>query len=185
MTGPVQAAIAARRSQPVLVAPAPDDAVLARAFEAAARAPDHRVLRPWRYVVLTGEQRVALGQVFWQDIHHQDPERAAREATRLQQLPLRAPMLIAAVLSSQNHPGVPLWEQWLSLGAGIQNLLLALHEEGFGAMWRTGEMVEAVGVRRWLGLTEAEQIGGFIYVGQAAGEKAAPPLPTELWRHHR
>lgn len=175
-------AIQTRRSQPQLGLPVPDSAVLARAFAAAACAPDHRLLRPWRYLVITGDGLSRLGELFAGAVAATDPERAARDGERLRQMPLRAPMIIVAVLAAQAHPTVPDWEQWLSLGASVQNLLLALHADGFGGMWRTGDLAEHPQVRAGLGLNEGERIGGFIYVGTPLAEKAPPAVAEHVWQ---
>ena len=53
-----------RSSQPRLEAPAPDAATLERALACAARAPDHALLRPWRYLVIQGDGLEKLGQLF-------------------------------------------------------------------------------------------------------------------------
>ena len=53
-----------RSSEPRLESPAPDPATLDRAFACAARAPDHALLRPWRYLVIEGEGLEALGELF-------------------------------------------------------------------------------------------------------------------------
>lgn len=171
-----------RRSQPQLGLPAPDAAVLARVFAAAGTAPDHRLLRPWRYLVVSGDGLGRLGELFHAAVQADDPERAARDGERLRQMPLRAPVIIVAILARQPHPTVPDWEQWLSLGASIQNLLLALHAEGFAGMWRTGDLAENACVRAGLGLGEDERIGGFLYVGSVQSAKAAPAAPAPFWR---
>ncbi len=171
-----------RRSLPQLALPVPDTAALERIFAAAGRAPDHRLLRPWRYLVISGDARAALGELFLRAIASSDPARAEADAAKLRQMPLRAPMILVAILSLHDHPTVPDWEQWLSLGASVQNCLLALHEEGFAAMWRTGDVAAHDGVRAGLGLSAHEHIGGFIYVGTAQGSKAAPAAPESLWQ---
>lgn len=174
-------AIRSRRSLPKLALPIPTAAQLACAFEAAACAPDHRLLRPWRYLVISGDGLSQLGEVFVEAMTQTDATRAEAEAERLRQMPRRAPMIIVAILSVQEHPGVPEWEQWLSLGASVQNLLLVLHAQGFGGMWRTGDMATHRHVRQALGLADHEHIGGLIYVGTAQAEKAAPALPEALY----
>lgn len=175
-------AIHERRSLSQLGLPAPDDATLARVFAAAGMAPDHRLLRPWRYLVITGDDLKRLGELFVQAVAGSDPARAVRDGERLRQMPLRAPMLIVAILARQAHPTVPDWEQWLSLGASVQNLLLALHGEGHAAMWRTGDLTEHPQVKAGLGLGEGECIGGFIYVGTALAPKAVPATPAPFWQ---
>lgn len=175
-------AIHGRRSQPQLGLPAPDDAVLARAFAAAGTAPDHRLLRPWRYLVVRGAGLTQLGELFHAAVQADDPERALRDGERLRQMPLRAPLVIVAILARQPHPTVPDWEQWLSLGASVQNLLLSLHAEGFAGMWRTGDLAENARVCAGLGLNPDERIGGFLYVGSVQSTKAAPAAPARFWR---
>ena len=155
----VHEAILSRRSIAQLVLPVPGADVLSRVFEAAVSAPDHRLLRPWRYLTIQG---------------------AAQEQGKLRQMPLRAPMIIVAILKRQDQAKVPDWEQWLSLGASVQNVLLTLHGEGFAAMWRTGDLTSLSAVKQGLGLAESEEIGGFIYVGTAAGSKAAPARPESI-----
>ncbi|MEO6699740.1 MAG: nitroreductase [Paraperlucidibaca sp.] len=174
-------AIRTRRSLPKLGLPVPTPTQLATTFEAAASAPDHRVLRPWRYLVIEGDGLAQLGTVFVDAIAQTDAARAEAAGERFRQMPLRAPMIIVAILSLQDHPGVPEWEQWLSLGASVQNLLLALHAQGFAGMWRTGDMATNRHVCAELGLAVHEHIGGLIYVGSAQAEKAAPALPEKLW----
>lgn len=173
----VYQAIHDRRSSSQLGLPAPQGEPLARVLAAAGYAPDHRLLRPWRFLVIEGEGLQALGELFAQAVTLSDPERALREAAKLRQMPLRAPMIIVAILAAQAHPTVPLWEQWLSLGAAVQNMLLAIHAEGYAAIWRTGDMAEHAHVKSALGLAPLEAIGGFIYVGTALSNKAASPTP--------
>lgn len=178
----LEEALLTRRSLSQLGAPAPSVEQLALAFTAAGRAPDHRLLRPWRYLVIEGEGLSRLGDLFVASVAASDPARAEAESQRLRQMPQRAPMIVVAILARQEHPTVPDWEQWLSLGASVQNFLLMLHDQGFAGMWRTGEMATSATVRDGLGLQPQEQIAGFIYVGSALADKAAPATPEPFWQ---
>jgi nitroreductase len=51
-----------RVSSGALVAPAPSDDALAQILAAATRAPDHGLLRPWRFFVIRDDARNALGE---------------------------------------------------------------------------------------------------------------------------
>src|SRR4029077_1375135 len=55
--------IQARRSIGRLTEPAPSDDELRRILEAAAAAPDHGELRPWRFIILRGDAKDAFGEV--------------------------------------------------------------------------------------------------------------------------
>lgn len=164
-------AILARASEPRLEAPAPDRGLLDQVFQCAARAPDHALLRPSRYLVIEGHGLERLGGLFAQT-GASDEERA-----KLRKMPLRAPMIIVGITSFKAHPKVPEIEQSLSTAVGMGYMLLALESAGFGGMWRTGEMAYHPLVKEGLGLTEHEAIAGFLYVGTVSSHKPAVPRP--------
>lgn len=163
--------ILSRASEPRLEAPAPDRELLDRVFQCAARAPDHALLRPWRYLVIEGDGLERLGGLF--------ARTGATEAERekLRKMPLRAPMIVVGVTSFKAHPKVPELEQSMSTAVGMGYMLLALESAGFGAMWRTGEMAYHPIVKAGLGLAEDEAIAGFLYVGTVNTPKPSVPRP--------
>jgi nitroreductase len=150
-------ALLSRRSHPRLCEPAPGDAELLDLVGAALRAPDHGRLLPWRLVTLRGADPVAR-------------ERAAGK-------PLRAPLLVTVVFCPAPHAKVPEWEQLAAATAAVHTLLLGLHGNGWGAIWRTGALTEDPGVRELLGVGPAERLLGWVYVG-TPGEGSAPPRPV-------
>ena len=173
---PIIQAILDRTSQPRLCGPAPTPQVLEMALACALRAPDHALQRPWRYLVIEGEGLTALGEVF--AAAAADPAQPIPgDPERMRQLPLRAPMILVPVTCHRNHPKVPPLEEHMSTAAGVAYLLLALESQGFGAMWRTGELAEHPCVASALGLADNEQVAGFIYVGTVLAEKPAISRP--------
>ena len=52
--------------------------------------------------------------------------------------PLRAPVLIAVGVDKPVDPRVLEIENICAVAAAVENLLLAAHAQGLGAMWRTG-----------------------------------------------
>ncbi|UZD64211.1 MULTISPECIES: nitroreductase [Marinobacter] len=161
-----------RSSEPRLKAPAPPQDVLDLALACAARAPDHALLRPWRYLVIEGEGLERLGELF-----EASAPAGASDAQRqkLRKAPLRAPMVLVAIASPVSHPKVPEYEQEYACAASAAYLVLALQAEGYGAMWRSGEVSDNDQVCKGLGLGHRESIVGFIYVGTVDSEK--PPVP--------
>lgn len=159
-----------RTSEPRLDFPAPDQATLDRAFACAARAPDHALLRPWRYLVVEGEGREALSELFVSTCNQN-----TTEAAKLARAPFRAPMIIVGIASPSSHPKVPEVEQVMSAAVAMGFLELALQEAGFGAMWRTGALAYNTDVQKGLGLKPGESIIGFLYTGTVVSAK--PPVP--------
>lgn len=166
-----------RTSLGALTEPAPDEAALQLALRCALRAPDHRMLRPWRFFVVRGSARERLGEVFVRAMQASNPALTEVEVARARALPLRAPLLVVAAVCPQADDKVPEWEQLLSGGAAVQNLLLALHAQGYASMWRTGELATAPIVKAAFGLAPSDYVTGFIYIGSPAGQKAIKELP--------
>jgi len=57
-------ALQQRVSAARLVGEVPAPEVLDNLFKAALRAPDHGMLRPWRFLTISGDARLALGELF-------------------------------------------------------------------------------------------------------------------------
>ncbi|MGI9277421.1 MAG: nitroreductase family protein [Endozoicomonas sp.] len=168
-----------RLSCPILSEPAPTEAQLDLIFQAALRAPDHARLRPWRFLTISGDARKALGEVFAAAALKDQPDLAPEAIDRFRGLPLRAPMLVALVCNVTEHPKVPLLEQQLSVAAAAQNILNCAYAQGVGAMWRTGTVSYHPATARGLGLSDDEQLLGFIYLGTPSrAQKQLPALRT-------
>ncbi|MEC7120128.1 MAG: nitroreductase [Pseudomonadota bacterium] len=158
-----------RQSVGLLTEPVPSATQLQQAIQAGLSAPDHHRLRPWQFMVVQGDARRQMGQVLSAALAAQG-ETDPQQLERVRQQPLRAPMILICVAKIQSHPKVPAFEQLLSAGAAIQNVLLMLHAQGFSTMWRTGALVEHPQVKSAFGLTTEDQIAGFVYVGTAGRE---------------
>ncbi|PAV25239.1 nitroreductase [Tamilnaduibacter salinus] len=169
----ITGAILGRASEPRLQAPAPGNDVLNEAFACAARAPDHALLRPWRYLVIEGDGLDALADV----LARAADDSAMPSEAKLRSMPRRAPMIIAAITRHQSHPKVPAVEETLSTGCGVAYLLLALQAHGFAGMWRTGPANYHPVVHEGLGLADNESLAGLIYVGTPIQRKPAVPRP--------
>ncbi len=156
-----------RRSISKLSEPHPSRAEMEEVYQAALRAPDHSWLRPWKFIEITGDSRNKLAQAFVNSskkIEELDEEREKK----ILALPLRAPMVIV-VIAKINHdkPNVPRLEQIQSTAAAAQNILLALHDKGYGAYWRTGKYSSERNkfISEELSLTENSEVLGYLYVG--------------------
>lgn len=178
-------ALTQRVSAPKLTGPAPVPAALVNLRKAALRAADHGNLRPYRFLEVRGESLAALGQLFLQSALALSPQLNEAQQQRLRSMPERAPLIWIAIARLQAHPKVPEVEQLLSAGCAVQNILNAAFAQGIGAYWRTGELAYNAGVARGLGLSENEQIVGFIYLGQPeTPARQAPVADVASYFHH-
>ena len=162
-------ALHTRVSSPKLCEPAPMGEQREAIFQAALRAPDHAALRTWRFLCVEGDARVALGEKMLAAMLRVDPQLSDAARQKRRNSPLRAPLVIVGVVNLREHPKVPEIEQWLSVGAALNNMLLAAHALGFGAMWRTGQLAFDRGFMHDIGLANHEHIVGFLYLGSTSG----------------
>jgi len=158
-------AIATRVSVGRLVEPGPDDEQLMEIINAGIRAPDHGRLTPWRFIVVEGRARDKLGSAFAAHRKRISPDTDDKRLQQEAEKATRAPMIIAVAAHVIDHPSIPRSEQILAAAAGIQNMLLATHALGLGAIWRTGSASRDPEVGRSIGFLKNEAIVGFVYIG--------------------
>ena len=158
-------------------------------LDAAAQAPSHHNTFPWRFHVLTGDARVALGERLAAALTRslteggQDPESKHCQALIRAEAakPLRAPVLITVSSHPSSAPDVVEREEHLACAAAVQNMLLAAHGLGLGVMWRTGDGSEAPEVMEWLGLSGRDQIIALVHVGWPEQDAPAAAPKRRAW----
>src|SRR5690625_1975463 len=160
-----------------VTAPAPNAEQREAIFRAATRAAEPRRFRPWRFFVVVGEGLRRLGHLFETAAREEAPEIPEKPLKALGNKPLRAPMIVVAIATCEERPGVPEVEQIVSTGAAVQNMLLAAYALGVGAFWRTGAMAYHPTIAKGLGLTDNEKIIGYLYLGTPA---STPPKPKDV-----
>jgi len=139
--------------------------LIEKLLDAAVQAPNHYKVRPWRFVVLTGNGRNKLGDVMAASQRDRQPDLLPEAFDKTRSLPLRAPLVIAVGVDKPSEAKVIEIENVSAASAACQNILLAAQAEGLGAIWRTGEWARDPNVKKFLGLAEDQHVVGFIYVG--------------------
>ena len=164
----------------------PSDAEIDTLLTIASRVPDHGKLTPWRFIVFTGDARLAAGDIiadaFRANRADATPEQVAFERQRL----ARAPLVIAVVSRAAPHVKIPEWEQQLSAGAAAMNLVNAAHAMGYAASWITEWYAYDRGVLDALGLSANERIAGFVHIGTPAKppeDRDRPKLESIVTRY--
>jgi nitroreductase len=167
-----------RRSRPAktLTSPAPDREALTPILEAAARAPDHGMLEPWRFLVLEGAalQRLAKATDARAAALGEPDDKREKAVKQFAD----APLIIAVIASPTPSPKVPEMEQLLSAGAVCLSLLNAALASGWGANWLTGiTAYDRPFLENELGLAENEFVAGYIVIGTETVAPADRPRP--------
>ena len=161
-------ALMTRRSVPKTTDRAPDRATIQKLLDAAVRAPTHHLTQPWRFVVLTATALEEFG-----DAWARGDERSGRDPEKSREKARRAPVIVGVIEKPHLHNRKVIErEEHYATGAAIQNILLAAHDAGLGAMIRTGPAAELPEVRDYLEVSSDEHIAALIYVGY-------PPLGDE------
>ena len=140
-------------------------------------APNHHHVRPWRFIVLTGDARSRLGDVMAASQRDRKADLPPEASDKTRSLPLRAPALIAVGVDKPADDRTIEIENVCAAAAACENILLTAHALGLGAIWRTGEWASDPKVKEFLGLAADQHLIGFIYVGYPEGETMAPSRP--------
>jgi nitroreductase len=158
--------------------PGPDAAQLLRILGAAAAAPDHGELLPWRFVVVPEAQRSALATVFEQALRDRDAQATAEQLAQAREKAFRAPVLMLAI-ADPGPPGdeVPAHERLLSAGCAIQNIMLMATALGFGSALTSGKALATPGLHRLFALRECELALCFVSIGSIASSRRARARP--------
>jgi nitroreductase len=161
----VLTAINSRASAKTLSEPGPTPAQLETILGAAVRAPDHGRLSPWRFVVLSGARREILANAMIELTRRQHPGAAADELNKAGQKAMRAPTIVVVAAHTTDPAKIPAIERIVAVGAAVQNMFLAAHALGLGAMWKTGDAAYDDKVKTALGLEAGDHIVAFLYLG--------------------
>lgn len=183
-----------------LLSPGPDAKELQTILAAAAAAPDHGQLLPWRLVLVPEGQRPALAAAFEQALHERDPAATEGQRAQAREKAFRAPVLLLLVVDALSGDGdIDLNERLISAGCAVQNVLLMATALGFGSALTSGKALKSSGLRQLFGLQPHEHAPCFISVGTAHTRKPArirpatsdyvrtlghPPSPRHLHHEH-
>ena len=166
-----------------LATPGPDAAQLQQILGAAASAPDHGQVRPWRFVLVPDNARAALAQVFGNALSERDPQAAPEQVVQAQEKAHRSPCLMLVVVNSNcGDPEIDLAERLISTGCAVQNMLLVATALGYGSALTSGKALKSSGLRSLFGLGEGEHGLCFISLGTVQSRKLSPrmrPVPAD------
>ena len=168
----------ARRSvsHKTLVAPVPSREELDVILTAGTRVPDHKMLEPFRFLVL---QDAALNRLA--DAAHARAlalDMSADQAAKARFSFANALLSVAVVASPKQTDLIPEVEQTLAVGACCTSVLNAALASGWGANWITGwAAFDGPFLTEHLGLSADEYVAGFMHMGTARTEPSERKRP--------
>jgi len=118
-----------------------------------------------------GAARERLGDVMAASQRDRRPDLPPGAYEKTRALPLRAPVVIAVGVDipAPDSKAIEI-ENVCAAAAACQNILLAAHDLGLGAMWRTGEWARDPKVKAFFGFPPEQHLIAFLYVGVPEGE---------------
>lgn len=168
-----------RRSMPAfqMKEPGPSKAEIEEILTLATRVPDHGKLAPWRFIVMTGDERqrisLALSRIARAERPDLSEEMIKVEETRF----TRAPVVIAVVSRAAPHIKIPEWEQLMSAGAACLNMVISANALGYVSNWLTEWMAYSEKAYEIIGVKPGEKIAGFVHIGSTDFPVTERPRP--------
>lgn len=170
-----------------LVAPGPSAAELDQLFQAAAAAPDHDLINPWRFLIIPEHKRLDLGELFAAALLERDPSASPDQLAQARDKALRAPLLMVLIVDeAKGSAEIDLLERVLSAGCAVQNVMLLAQAMGYGSGLTSGKALKAASFRAGLGLSPSEHAICCLSVGTVSSRKPFKARPevaqfTRVW----
>ncbi len=162
-------AINSRASSGRLVEPGPSTAQLEKLLAAAARAPDHGRMKPWRFAVVNGAARENFATAVAEARRARLPDMTDDQIVAEKDKVRRSPTIVVVGCAvTKGNSKVPEIEQVVAVGAAVENLLLAANAMGLGVMWKTGPAAYDAGVKAAVGLGPDDHIVAILHLGTRA-----------------
>jgi len=141
--------------------------VLTELLEQANYAPTHRLTEPWRFKVIGGEKRDALGNLLAELYKNKVGEEnmSALKYKKTAQKPGLCSHVIAICMQRDPEERIPEWEEVASVAMAVQNIWLAGTAEGIGMYWSSPSTIASAACREFLNLKEGERCLGFLFMG--------------------
>jgi nitroreductase len=160
------AAVQTRSSAARLAEPGPNPEDLDKLLEAAARAPDHGRLKPWRLIVLKDAVREAFTAAAAEAKRARLPAMTAEQLASEREKMARSPtIVVVGCCVNREQTKVPEIEQVVAVAAAAENLFLAAHDMGYGVMWKTGAAAYDPAVKAVVGLRPDDHIVAIMHLG--------------------
>lgn len=137
---------------------------LKKLLETANWAPTHRKTEPWRFKVLSGDNKQKAG-LFFKDLYLKTTEKPKQfKAKKIAEKFEKSSHVIAVCMQRDFKERVPEWEEIAATAMAVQNMWLSSKTLNIGMYWSTPAYKDNLG--DFLPLNEGEKCLGFLYLGR-------------------
>jgi hypothetical protein len=127
-------------------------------------------MAPVRFVLIPQDERESMATVFELAARGEKKVLAGDYLEEVRLKAMNGAMLVAMIACiSELNIAVPPHEQWISVGASLQNVLLALESFGYKGKIVSGRRVRSNTMRQAFRLKPEEHLVGFIVMGTHSG----------------
>jgi len=176
------------RAEPAVDGAAPTAEHLALILETAVTVPDHGDLEPWRFAVCTGAGRDRFAQALVDGLHARGgADLPDAVVAKMRSKAYQAPCAVMVIASPDTSSNVQVWEQVVSASCTGYALVLAATGLGYGAVWKSANVLDTEPVRALFGAGPDETLLGWVNLGTPGpiGRKKLsallePPRPRVL-----
>lgn len=139
------------------------------------QAPNHFKARPWRFVVITGKGLEKLGEAMAESFSTKNPDAPVEAVEFERNKPKKAPLVIAVASEPPQGVREDDVENICAAAAACQNILLAAHDLGLGAIWKTGSYPHDPIIKNFLGFSPEQHLIGLLFIGKLDHSNAVYP----------
>ncbi len=130
-------------------------------------APTHGLTQPWRFIVISEDAKITLGEKLAESYLEAIPKENQSDAklSKLLNRPKKASAVIALILHREKDTKISEKDDFAAVACAVQNMHLTATAYGLGAFWSTPKIMNHPNLRSFLELTEEQECVGFFYIG--------------------
>ncbi len=140
---------------------------IAKILETANWAPNHKKTEPWRFKVLMGNSKEALGTFLANKYQEIEERPKTIKIKKLLDNPSRAGAVIAICMQRDPKESLPEWEEVAATAMAVQNMWLACTELNLGCYWSSPGLIKYMD--EFFEFADGERCLGFLYMGYFEG----------------
>jgi len=149
-----------------------DDEIIRKMLSNANWAPTHKHTEPWRFVVFTGKglEKLADFQATLYKLRNTD-NFDDKKFEKLKTKPLECSHVIAIGMKRDEKESIPEMEEVAATACAVQNAWITASAHRVGCYWSTGGITFYEEAKDFFGLSDKDQLMGFLYIGMPKSDK--------------